>query len=69
MNAPAKHAMRPSMLGAGRIVFGIAMLGFGFVGLLFVDFLNSLQPVPAWIPGYPALAVLTLLSIGAGLIT
>ncbi|MFW6084009.1 MAG: DoxX family membrane protein [Gemmatimonadota bacterium] len=53
------------MLGTGRIVFGIAMLGFGFVGLLFVDFLNSLQPVPAWIPGYSALAVLNGLVLGA----
>ncbi|MFW6089990.1 MAG: DoxX family membrane protein [Gemmatimonadota bacterium] len=50
--------MRPSIFGAGRIVFGLAMLGFGLVGLVSVDFLNSLQPVPVWIPGYPVLAVL-----------
>ncbi len=49
-------ARRPFLV-AGRIAFGFAMLGFGSVALLYVDFLNSLQPVPAWVPGYPLLAI------------
>jgi uncharacterized membrane protein YphA (DoxX/SURF4 family) len=40
------------------LIFGFAVLGFGFVGLLYVDFLNSLQPVPAGLLGYSALAAL-----------
>jgi len=46
------------MLAPGRLVFGFAILGFGIVGLLYVDFLNSLQPMPAWLPGYSILAAL-----------
>lgn len=53
------------MLGAGRLVFGIAMLGFGCVGLGFLDFLNSLQPVPPSTPGYSVLAVVNGLVLGA----
>lgn len=53
------------MLTPGRLLFGFAILGFGFVGLLYADFLNSLQPVPAWMPGYRALAILNGLGLAA----
>jgi uncharacterized membrane protein YphA (DoxX/SURF4 family) len=59
------------MLLAGRIIFAIAMMGFGIVCLVFVDFVRQLQPVsefvPASTPGYGLLAVLTgLLLVAAG---
>ena len=49
--------MSPSMHRPGRLVFGLAITGFGGVGLLYVDFLNSLQPSPDWLPGYAPLAL------------
>ncbi len=56
------------MLPTGRMVFGGAILGFGFACLLYVDFLASLQPVPAWVPAYRVLAVANGgLLAGAGL--
>ena len=53
------------MLFAGRSLFGFAVLGFGFVGLAYVDFLNSLQPVPAWLPAYAMLAALNGVALTA----
>lgn len=51
----------------GRIVFAIAMLGMGTVCLVYVDFVASLQPVPASMPGYGFLALLSgLLILAAG---
>jgi hypothetical protein len=41
----------------GRLVFGLAITGFGIVGLLYVDFLNSLQAITSWLPGYAPLAL------------
>ena len=57
-----------SMIDGGRFVFGCAMLGFGVVCLTHGDFLMSLQPVPARMPGYFALSVLNgLILSSAGL--
>ena len=42
------------------------MLAFGVVCLVYVDFVNSLQPVPEWLPGYDILAVVTGLVFAAG---
>ena len=53
------------MLRTGRLVFGFAMIGFGLVCLLYVDFLNSLQPVPSWVPGYAALSLVNGVALGA----
>jgi uncharacterized membrane protein YphA (DoxX/SURF4 family) len=60
------------MLLAGRLVFSTAMVGFGVLCLVFVDFIHQLQPVDAFLststPGYGALAVITgLVLIAAGL--
>lgn len=61
----------PRILVAGRIIFAIAMVGFGIVCLVFVEFVRQLQPVREFVsastPGYGLLAVLTgLLLIAAG---
>jgi uncharacterized membrane protein YphA (DoxX/SURF4 family) len=47
------------MLTLGRIAFALAMAGFGVLSLLYVDFVHQLQPIPAWMPGYSLLAILT----------
>jgi uncharacterized membrane protein YphA (DoxX/SURF4 family) len=53
---------------AGRIIYAIAIAAFGVICLVFRDFVNSLQPVPASMPGYGIVAVLTgLVLLGAGL--
>jgi uncharacterized membrane protein len=55
----------------GRLVFGLAITGFGVVGLLYVDFLNSLQPMPSWLPGYAPLALVNgaaLVAAGAAIL-
>lgn len=53
---------------AGRIVYAAAIVGFGVVGLAYVNFLNSLQPVPVALPGYAPLAVVNgLVLLAAGL--
>ncbi len=52
------------MLTLGRIVYAVAMLGFGLLCLQYLDFVHQLQPIPAWIPGYTLFAILT----GVGLI-
>jgi uncharacterized membrane protein len=54
------------MLSAGRIVFSIAIVGFGVVCLMHVDFIHQLQPVPLWMPGYRLLAVLNAMALIAG---
>lgn len=60
--------MRVNYLLSGRIIYAIAMIGFGVLCLVYVDFLNSLQPVPASVPGHGLLAVLAgLVLILAGL--
>ncbi|MGH8187896.1 MAG: hypothetical protein ACREUC_15160, partial [Steroidobacteraceae bacterium] len=64
--------MQINYLLSGRILFGLAMLGFGIVCLIYIDFVNALQPVPASLPGYKALAALTgvvLLAAGVAIIT
>jgi uncharacterized membrane protein YphA (DoxX/SURF4 family) len=50
---------------SGRVLYAIGMIGFGAVCLVYVDFVNSLQPVPASLPGYAVLAVLTGVVLGA----
>ena len=50
---------RAGLLLSGRVLYAGAMVGFGVVCVAYVDFLNSLQPVPTWLPGYRILAVLT----------
>ena len=47
----------PSILHSGRIIYALALVGFGGVCLGFVNFLNSLQPVPDWLPGHDLLAI------------
>jgi uncharacterized membrane protein YphA (DoxX/SURF4 family) len=52
--------MNPGFLSApGRIMFAVAITGFGILCLGYVDFVSALQPVPASVPGYHALALLT----------
>lgn len=53
------NPVRANLLLPGRVLYAGAMVGFGAVCVAYVDFLNSLQPVPAWLPGYRILAVLT----------
>ncbi len=63
--------MRAYYLPAGRVLFATSIAGFGIICLAWTDFVNSLQPVPAWIPGYTTLAVLTglfLLAAGVALL-
>lgn len=53
---------------SGRIIYAGAITGFGVLCLVYVDFLNSLQPVPAWVPGRGLLAILSgLVLVIAGL--
>ena len=53
---------------AGRIIYAIAVAAFGVICLVYRDFVSSLQPVPASMPGYGFLAVLTgLVLLVAGL--
>jgi uncharacterized membrane protein YphA (DoxX/SURF4 family) len=52
------------MLTLGRSAFAFAMVGFGLLSLLYVDFIHQLQPIPFWMPGYRLLAILN----GVGLI-
>lgn len=54
------------MLSAGRIVFAIAIVGFGVGCLVHVDFIHQLQPVPLWMPAYRLLAVLNGIALIAG---
>lgn len=64
--------LKADYLLSGRFIYAIAMLGFGAVCLVYVDFLSSLQPVPESMPGYRALAVVTgvvLVSAGLGILT
>lgn len=56
------------MLLPGRIVFAVAIVGFGVLCLAYIDFVAQLQPVPLWVPGYGVLAVLTgVILVAAGL--
>lgn len=65
MNAGA-YLNAPFFL-TGRAVFGIAIAAEGVICLYFRDFIHSLQPVPAGIPGYDTLALLTgVLLVAAG---
>src|SRR5690554_4586038 len=43
----------------GRIIFAAGIMGLGAVCVVFGDFVNSLQPVPQWMPGYAPLALAT----------
>jgi uncharacterized membrane protein YphA (DoxX/SURF4 family) len=49
----------------GRLAFGTAILAFGVISLAYTDFVSSLQPVPASVPGYGTLAVLSGLALTA----
>jgi uncharacterized membrane protein YphA (DoxX/SURF4 family) len=52
----------------GRIIYASAVIAFGVISLVSVDFLNSLQPVPASTPGYHLLAVASgIVLLAAGL--
>lgn len=55
-------ALKPGLLLSGRLLYGMALLGFAALCLGYVDFVHSLQPVPEWLPGY------RLLAIGTGLV-
>jgi uncharacterized membrane protein YphA (DoxX/SURF4 family) len=50
----------------GRLAFGTAILAFGVISLAYTDFVSSLQPVPASVPGYGGLALLSGLALAAG---
>jgi hypothetical protein len=71
MSSPARavyaghHDERGTLSALGRVVFGLGVLGFGIAGLLFGDFLRSLQPVPQAVPGYAPLAAINALILGA----
>ena len=58
--------MRLDWLLGGRIIYGGAVLAFGVLCLAYLDFVNSLQPVPEWLPGYEILAVATGLVFALG---
>lgn len=63
-------ARRPPLLTLGRFLLGLAVMGFGGLSLLYVDFVNALQPVPSGLPGYAFFAVATglvLMATGAAL--
>lgn len=47
------------LLAPGRIAFGVAIAGFGTLCVGYTDFVSALQPVPAAMPGYQPLAILT----------
>lgn len=65
MNVSA-HLNAPFFL-TGRVVFGLAIAAQGVVCLYYRDFMHSLQPVPAAIPGYDFLALLVgVILIAAG---
>jgi uncharacterized membrane protein len=52
-------------------VYAVAIGGFGILCLGYVDFVNQLQPVPSWFPGYAPLALLTgtfLIAVGFALL-
>lgn len=57
---------------AARIAFATGMIGLGVVGLVFGDFAQVWQSVPAWVPGREALArasAVVLLACGIGLLS
>lgn len=60
------------MAGAGRIIYAVAIIGFGVLSVGYRDFVNQLEPVPRWLPAYAAIAVTNgalLISLGLGLLT
>lgn len=64
--------MRADWAQAGRGIYGSAMAAFGLLCLLYTNFINSLQPVPEFLPGYSVLAVLlgiALLLAGVAIVT
>jgi uncharacterized membrane protein YphA (DoxX/SURF4 family) len=65
--------MRAAFLwGPGRVAFAVAITGFGILCLGYADFVNALQPVPASLPGYAVVAILTgavLLAAGLAIMT
>lgn len=66
-DASRRVPRRNRMLVAGRVLLSFALIGWGALGLLYGDFVNSLQPVPAWMPAYGVLAILNgLLLIAVG---
>lgn len=59
---------RSSLSNAGIHVYGVAAIAIGLVGLVWADFANVWQPVPAGVPQRTALAYLVALCfLGAGL--
>lgn len=59
------------MLRAGRILYAVAMLGFGALCFGYLDYLHNLQPIPAGFPGRAPLSLLTgafLVSAGIALL-
>jgi uncharacterized membrane protein len=55
------------LLGVGRILFGIPMIGFGIQYLAYGRYLGGLPPVPPWAPGGAVGAYLTgVVLIAAG---
>lgn len=59
------------MFRTGRALYAFAMVGFGVLSFGYMDFVNQLQPVPSWFPGYAHLALLTgafLIAVGIALL-
>lgn len=66
--AASLFELRVPFAWLGRVLYGLAITAFGVLSLVYVDFISSLQPVPASVPGYAGLAVLGGLVLGlAGL--
>lgn len=56
----------------GRILYAVAICGFGVVCLVYANFVNSIQPVPESLPGYRFFACATglfLLALGLAMLT
>jgi uncharacterized membrane protein YphA (DoxX/SURF4 family) len=56
----------------GRILYALAITGFGVLCLGYVDFVSALQSVPEWMPAYRVLAIVTgviLLAAGLAIMT
>jgi uncharacterized membrane protein YphA (DoxX/SURF4 family) len=55
----------------GRILFGVALVGFGVQQLIAQAFIRLVPPLPAWMPAQPGLAVVLgvlLLATGAAIL-
>jgi uncharacterized membrane protein len=55
------------LVPAGRILFGLAMIGLGALQIGYADFVTRLAPSPSWLPGRPIWAcVMGAVVVAAG---